>query len=189
MSQLLLSGFLAFRLSGFSPSASKRLSSYSLHRNSLRRKDLVLQREQACGSFIDVPDERQRSAQDRRQPIAILDARFRVLVLDDEVGIGDIEREEFSRCKLVVEPIDGSILEIRERIVSSRPRQLVFADRRLFLPRVELFSRLLGSDAAGPVVALDGLAGIAPRRDAARVDDLSLHMKSADQEAVTSVLE
>ena len=66
----------------------------------------MLQREQARGGFIDVPHERQRSAEDRRQPIAILDARFRVLVLHDEVGIGDIEREELTRRKLVVEPID-----------------------------------------------------------------------------------
>src|SRR5438067_12107952 len=64
------------------------LSSPPLDRDSLRLEDFVLQREHRRRGLIDPADERDRSLQDRLESLAILDARLRVLVFDDERRAG-----------------------------------------------------------------------------------------------------
>src|SRR5579859_1056939 len=59
----------------------------------------------------------------------------------------------------------------------------------LFLPGVPLLGRVRGRPVSMPVAALQGLAAIAPRGDAARIDDLALDMKAADQKMVAGVLQ
>jgi len=49
--------------------------------------------------------------------------RARGTVLDDEVGLGDVERQELARRELVIEPVDRAVLQVRERIVARRPRR------------------------------------------------------------------
>ena len=79
--------------------------------------------------------------ENRLEPRAILDTRLRVFVLDDQMRVGDVEREQFARRELVVEPVDGAVLQVRERIVPRRARQLVLAENDLLLPRVHLIGR------------------------------------------------
>jgi hypothetical protein len=67
----------------------------------------VLQGVHARGRFVDPSDERQRPLEDRLQPLAILDPRGPVFVLDDEMGVGDVEREQLARGELVIEPVNG----------------------------------------------------------------------------------
>ena len=110
-------------------------------------------------------------------------------MFDDQVRVGHVQLQQLPRSELVVEPVDRAVLQVRERIVSGRARQLVLAEYRLFLPGVELIDRVLGRLSADPVTALDGLAAVAPRRHAFRVDDLPLHVEPADQEVVAGVLE
>ena len=64
--------------------------------------------------------------------------RLRVLVLDDERGVGDVERQQLARGQLMIEPVDGPVLQIRQRIVARRARQLVLAEHGLLLPGVGL---------------------------------------------------
>ena len=92
--------------------------------------------------LIDVPDEGQRTLQDRLEPLAVLDARRRIFVLDDEVGVGDVEGQQLARGELMIEPVDGSILQVGKRIVPRRSRQLVLAQHHLLLPGVQLIGRL-----------------------------------------------
>src|SRR6188768_1580760 len=83
---------------------SVRFPAHPLHRNLLGLQHLM-QRVHAGGGFVDVADERDRPLQDRLEPLLILDARFRILVFDDEVGVGDIEFQQLARRELVIEPI------------------------------------------------------------------------------------
>ena len=78
----------------------------------------MLQRVHARGGFVDPPDERQRSLQDRLQPLSILNARGRIFVLDHEMSVGNIERQQLTPSQLMIEPVHASVLKIRERIVS-----------------------------------------------------------------------
>src|SRR5690348_15650325 len=171
------------------PLRSVCLAPCPLHRNALRGEHLVLQRKHRGRRLIDMTDERNRSGEDGLQPRFVLNARRRILVLDDEVRVGDVEREQLPRGELVIEPVDGPILQIRERIVLRRPRQLVLGKDRLLLPRVQLIRRIRGRLVAGPIAALDRLAAVAPRADALGVDDLALHVEAADQEVVAGVLQ
>ena len=88
----------------------------------MRSQDFVLQREHARRGFIDVPDEGDRRLQDRLEPGTVLEPGLRVLVLDDEVRVRDVEREQFPRGQLMIEPVDAAVLQIRQRIVARRAR-------------------------------------------------------------------
>src|SRR5947207_966085 len=70
------------------------LTADALRGNALRRQHFVLQREHARGRFVDVPDKRDRALENRLQPLAILDARLRILVLDNEMGIRHIQLQQ-----------------------------------------------------------------------------------------------
>ena len=50
--------------------------------------------------------------------------------------------QQLARRELVIEPVDGAVLQVRERIVPRRARQLVLAEHDLLLPRVELIGRV-----------------------------------------------
>ena len=104
---------------------------------------LVLQRKHAGRRLVDLPHEGDRSLQDRLQPLAILNARRRVLVLDDQMRVGDVERQQLARGELMIEPVDRPVLQIGERIVPRRARQLVLAEHDLLLPRVQLIGRVV----------------------------------------------
>ena len=72
----------------------------------------------------------------------VLDARLRILVLDDEMRVGDVERQQLPRRELMIQPIDGAILQVGERIVTRRAGQLVLGEHDLLLPRVQLIGRI-----------------------------------------------
>lgn len=109
-------------------------------------------------------------------------------MLDDQVRVGDIEVEEFARGKLVVEPIDCAVLEIGERIMFRGAGQLVFTEDRLLEPGGGLIGGIFGRLAVYPIAALDRLAAITPRGNAAGVVDLAFYMKTRDEKAVAVVL-
>src|SRR2546430_17003068 len=67
--------------------------------------------------------------------------------------------------------------------------QLVFTNHGLFFPGVLLLARIGARAVPMPVPALHRLPAIAPRRDAARIDDLALDMEAADQKVVAGVLQ
>ena len=69
---------------------------------------------------------------DGRELFAILNARLRVLVLDHERRLRDVELQQFARGELMVEPVDRPILQVRQRIVTSRAGQLVLASTTCF---------------------------------------------------------
>jgi hypothetical protein len=103
----------------------------------------VLKRVHARGGFVDAPDERKRTLQDRLQLLSILDPRRGVLVLDNEVSAGDIERQQLTRSELMIEPVDAPVLKIGERIVPRSAGQLVLGEDNLLLPRIQLIRRPL----------------------------------------------
>src|SRR5688572_33510623 len=88
---------------------TERLAAGALYRNVLRFQHLVLQRVHARRGFVDAPHERDRPLQDRRQPLAILDARGGVLVLDDEMRGGDVERQQLAGGGPMLDPVDGLV--------------------------------------------------------------------------------
>ena len=110
-------------------------------------------------------------------------------MLNDEVGVPRIDAEEFARGKLVIQPVDGAILQVRERIVTRRAGQLVFAQDRLLLPGI----RLVGWPArwliADPVAALHCLPSIPPGRYTPGIYHLTLDVKSSNQEAVALIFQ
>ena len=150
---------------------------------------LVLQCVHARRGLVDVPHERQRSLQDRLQLRSILNPRRRVFVLDDEMRVGNVERQQLSRGKLMIEPVNAAVLQIRQRIVSRGAWQFVLGQHDLFLPRVHLIGGPVRRLAIDPVTAPHRLAAVAPRGDALRIDHLALHVKAADEEAVAFVLQ
>src|SRR5687768_15179352 len=89
---------------------TERLAAGALYRNALRFQHLVLQRVHARRGFVDAPHERDRPLQDRLQSLAILDARGGVLVLDDEMRGGDVERQQLTRGELMIEPVHSPVL-------------------------------------------------------------------------------
>ena len=44
--------------------------------------------------------------------------------------------QNFARRQLVVQPVDAAVLQVGQRIVPRRARQLVFTQRNLFLPGI-----------------------------------------------------
>ncbi len=52
--------------------------------------------------------------------------------------VGDVELQQLARGELVIEPVDRSILQVGQRIVPRRARQLVLGEHHLLLPRVHL---------------------------------------------------
>src|SRR5205814_10650792 len=90
---------------------------------------------------------------------------------------------------LMVQPIYRSILQIRKRIMARSAGQLVFTEHGLLLPGVLLLGRIGARPLAMPVPTLHRLPTIAPRRDAARIDDLAFDMEAADQKVVAGVLQ
>src|SRR5262245_52767775 len=149
----------------------------------------MLQRVHACGGFIDPACECDGSLQDGFQAFAILNTCRRVLVLDDQVGIRRIQWQEFARGKLVIKPIDRPILQICQRIMAGCSRQFVFAKHDLLLPRIELVVRVLRGFAADPVAAPQRLTAVSPSRDSLRIDNLSLHVESANEKTVALVFQ
>src|SRR2546425_3716308 len=110
-------------------------------------------------------------------------------MFDDEVGLSNVQRKQFACGKLVIEPIDGAILQVSERIMSCRARQFVFAQHHLFLPGIELIGGFFRWFAADPVAAFERLPSVTPSGYSLRVDHLSLHMESPDEESISLVFQ
>ena len=115
---------------------------------------LVLQGVHARRRFIDAADERDRTLQNRLQPLPILNPRLRIFVLDHQVRVGDVEIQQLARGQLMIQPVDRAVLQIRKRIVPGRARQFVFSEHGLLLPRVDLIGRVRRRLAIDPVAAL-----------------------------------
>src|ERR1051325_5136519 len=79
------------------PLRTEGLAPGALHRNLLRPEHLVLQREHAARCFVDVSHKCQRALQNRLEPLAILDARLRIFVLDHQMRVGHVERQQLAR--------------------------------------------------------------------------------------------
>src|SRR5437660_4547332 len=107
----------------------------------------------------------------------------------DQEGLLRLDAKQLTRGELMIEPIDRSILQIREWIMARSARQLVFAKHGLLLPGVLLLGRIGAWPVPMPVPALHRLATVAPDRDAPRIDDLALDMKAADQKVVACILQ
>src|SRR5256885_387279 len=73
--------------------------------------------------------------------------------------------------------------------MSGSAGQLVLPEPGLLLPGVLLLGRIGARPLAMPVPTLHRLPTIAPRRDAARIDDLAFDMEAADQKVVAGVLQ
>src|SRR5687767_885507 len=82
-------------------SAPIGLPADALDGDSLGRQHLVLQGVHGRRGLVDAADEGQRTLKDRLEPLAILDARLRIFVLDDEWRAGDVEIEQLPRGELV----------------------------------------------------------------------------------------
>ena len=96
-----------------------------MHGDVLRRQHLVVKRVHAGGRLVDLAREGDRSLEDGLETLLVLDARPRVLVFDDERGVRDVEFQELARGDLVIQPIDGAVLQVAERIVLRRTGELV----------------------------------------------------------------
>ena len=95
-------------------------------------------------------------------------------MLDDQRRRGRVEVEQLARRELVIEPIDGAVLQVGERIVAGGAGKLVLAQHRLLLPRVGQIGRVRRHLAVDPVAALHRLAAVPPAGDALGVDHLAL---------------
>ena len=73
------------------------------------------------------------------------------------MGVVDVETQQLSRRQLMIEPVDGAILQVGQRVVSRSAGQLVSTEDRLFFPGVELLRRILRWLAVCPVAALNRL--------------------------------
>src|SRR4029453_1548380 len=80
-----------------SPSAPERLAPSPLHRDPLRREHLALEREHARRRLVDLAREGDRALEGGLEAVAILEASRRILVLDDEVRVRDVEVEQLAR--------------------------------------------------------------------------------------------
>src|SRR4029079_7862062 len=127
-----------------------------LDRYALRFEYFVLERVHARRCLVDLAREGDRTGQDGLQLFLVLDARLRILVLDHQVGVGHVELQQLARGELMVEPVDGAVLQVTERIVPGRAGQLVLAQDDLLFPRVEVIGRLGRGLAVDPVAALHG---------------------------------
>jgi hypothetical protein len=82
----------------------------------------TLQGEHGGGGFVDMAGECDRTLQNRFQAVAVLDAGGGILVLDDERGPCRVDVEEFPGRELMVEPVDGPVLEVGQRIMACGAR-------------------------------------------------------------------
>ena len=89
----------------------------------------------------------------------------------------------------MIEPVNGSVLQVRQGIMPRRSRQLVLAQHHLFLPRIHLIRRSGRRPIIDPITALNRLATVPPRRDAFAVDHLPFDVKAANQKRVALVLQ
>src|SRR5258708_40136511 len=95
----------------------------------------------------------------------------------DQEGLLRLDAEQLPCGELMVQPVDRSILQIRERIMARSAGQLVLAKDSLLFPGIALLGRIGARPVPMPVPALHRLATVAPHRDAPRIDDLALDMK------------
>ncbi len=100
------------------------------------------------------------------QEILVLDPRRRVLVLDDQRGLREVDVEQLPGGELVVEPVHRAVLQVGERIVAGRARQLVLAQHGLLLPGVAEVGRVRRDLAVDVIAPQNGLAAVPPTGDA-----------------------
>ena len=113
----------------------------------------MLEREHRRRGSVDVAAEVDRPLEDRGEEIFVLDPRRRVLVLDDQRCVREVQVEQLTGGELVIEPVDAAILQIGEWIMARRARQLVFAQNRLLLPCIAEVSRVRRDLAVAMVAA------------------------------------
>ena len=124
------------------------------------------------------------------EPLFVLDARARVLVLDDEVRLGRIERQQLASRELVIEPVDRAVLQVGERIVLGGAGQLVLAEHGLLLPGVDLIGRVFGKACRSSSRRAPWSVRRSPRPTTPLVSmTWPLTWKPRDQEAVARVFQ
>src|SRR6266498_1967205 len=89
----------------------------------------------------------------------------------------------------MVQPIDGAVLQISERIVFRGARQFMLAEYRLLKPGIGSIPRISRRLANNPVAALNRLATITPGGSPSGVDHLTFNMKTPDEKIVSCVLQ
>src|ERR1700723_3848000 len=170
-------------------SGTKGLAPDTLNGYALRREHLVLQRVHRRSRLVDRPRKGKRAGEYGRQLSPVLYPRLGVFVLDHQERLSRVDTEQFTGGQLMVEPVHGSVLQVRERIMARRAWQLVFTEHCLLLPGIDPIRRNRRGRATDPVAAFHGLAAVAPCRDSARIDHLTFDVKSGDQKVVAGVLE
>src|SRR6187549_1774398 len=124
----------------------------------------MVKRVHAPRGLVDPAGERDRALEDGLQELLVLNAGSRVLVLDDQRRIRDVEIEEFPRGQLMVQPIDRPVLQVAKWIVLRSPRELVLGDGGLLLPGIGVVSGVRRRLPVLPIAALYGLSTVSPRR-------------------------
>ena len=94
------------------------LTADTLRGNPLRSQHLMLEGIHRRRRLVDRAREGERCGEDRRQARLVLCARRRILVLDDQESLLRIDAQQLAGRQLVVEPVDGSILQIGQRIMA-----------------------------------------------------------------------
>ena len=102
----------------------------------------MLQGKHAGGGLVDATDERDRPLQNGFEAFPILEARFRVFMLDDQMRVRHVELQQLARGELMVQPVDGPVLQVGERIVPRGAGQLVLREDGVLLPGIELIGRV-----------------------------------------------
>ena len=103
--------------------------------------------------------------------------------------IKDINVEQLTGSKLMIQPIYSFILQVCERIMPCGSRQFVFTQHSLLFPGICQISRVGGNNTINPIPPLDRLPAISPGRYPFRIDNLPLDMKTGDQKSVPLVFE
>ena len=85
-----------------------------------------------------------KTADGRPISLSILNPRRRIFVFHDQVRVRRVERQQLASGQLMIEPVDGAVLQVRERIVARRAGQLVLAQHDLLLPGVHVIRRIRG---------------------------------------------
>src|SRR5262245_53857613 len=106
----LRSDLVRFSISPFGQSGTVCLPPNALDRDVLCSEYLILERIHTRSSLIDATCKGDRSLKNGFQPFAILNTRARIFVLDDEVCVCDIQRQQFTCGELVIEPVHGTVL-------------------------------------------------------------------------------
>src|SRR5262249_23622446 len=172
-----------------SKSGAISLAAHSLDRDVLSRKHFVLQRVHAGCRLVYSAGERNRALQNGFQPLLALYPSRRILVLDYEMIIRDIQAQKLARRELMVEPVHRAILQVCQWVVPRSSRQFVLGQHGLLEPGFRLICGIVRGLTARPVAALHRLAPVAPARDSSAIDNLAFHMKPADQEIVAGVFQ